>query len=328
MTNSAADFRSCLTIVLVTDAYDTLRPVIRALRKQTERARLEVLIVAPSETLGAVDWSELAVFGAARVVTVAAPLSLPVSRAVGVRAASAPIVFIGETHCFPDPRMAEVVLACFTDERCVAVVPAITNGNPGTALSWASYLTDYGTWGPGRRGGRLEHPPVYNAAFKRDPLVNLGDQLDELLDSTSEELWPVLHRAGYYARFEPAAETHHFNAVELPTVLRIRFFSGCLIGAHRARRWTWSRRLAYVAASPLIPAVLVWRALSTVAFARADRTLQAGTLLGVAFGAVAKTAGEVLGYLGVTVRSAELRLTDNELHKLRHAGSRILASGV
>jgi hypothetical protein len=51
-------------------------------------------------------------------------------------------------------------------------------------------------------------------------------------------------------------------------------------------------------------------------------------MLGVAFGAVAKTAGEVLGYLGISVRSAELRLTENELHKLRHAGSRILASRV
>jgi len=111
-------------------------------------------------------------------------------------------------------------------------------------------------------------------------------------------------------------------------MLRIRFFSGCLIGAHRARRWSWSRRLAYIAGSPLIPAVLVWRARSIVAFGCVDSPLPAGTLLGVALGAVAKTAGEVLGYLGITVRTAEPRLTENELHKLRHTGTRTMPSGV
>ncbi len=328
MMDSAAGSGSRLTIVLATDAYETLRPVIAALRKQTERAHLEILIVAPGETLGAVDWSEVDVFGSARVVNVAAPLSLPASRAAGVRAASAPLVFIGETHSFPHPRMAEVLLASFTDERCVAVVPAITNGNPGTALSWASYLTDYGTWGPGRPGGVLEQPPVYNAAFRRDPLLRLGDRLGELLDSNNEELWPILHRAGYHARFEPAAETHHVNAAELAAMLRIRFFAGSLIGTQRARRWTWGRRLAYVVASPLIPAVLVWRARSIVPFGTSGRKVPAGTLLGIALGAVAKTVGELLGYLGITLPAAESRLTENELHKLRHAGTRAMASTV
>ena len=325
--DSAVGTGSQITVVLATDAYETLRPVIAALRKQTARAHLELLIVAPAETLGTVNWSEVDVFAAARVVNVATPLSLWAARAAGVRAAAAPIVFIGETHSFPHPRMAEVLLAAFTDEQCVAVIPAITNGNPATALSWASYLTDYGTWGPGRPGGMLEQPPVYNAAFRRDPLLALGDRLGEMLDSNNEELWPTLHRAGYYARFEPAAVTHHVNAAELGAMLRIRFFAGSLIGAQRARRWTWGRRLGYVVAAPLIPAVLVWRARSIVPFATADGRLPFGTLLGAGLGAVAKTAGELLGYLGMTLPAAELGLTYNELHKLRYAGTRTSSAG-
>jgi hypothetical protein len=174
MIESSSASRPRLTIVLATDAYETVRPVIASLRKQTARAHLEVLLIAPPDTLGAVDWSELGVFGSARVVNVTGPLSLSASRAIGVRAASASIVFIGETHCFPHPQMTDVVLASFTDERCAAVVPAITNANPRTALSWASYLADYGRWGPGRPGGTLERPPVYNAHFDANRSSGLG----------------------------------------------------------------------------------------------------------------------------------------------------------
>lgn len=308
-----------MSVVLATDTYSTLRPVIAALRRQTERARLEILIVAPAESLGAIDRDQLDAFAAVRVIHVGAPVSLPAARAAGVRAASAPIVFIGETHCFPRPDMADRVVAGFTDERCVAVVPAILNGNPASAISWASYLADYGVWGPGRPAGQLEQPLVYNGAYRRTALMALGDRLDEVLDSNNEDLWPILHRQGYHARFQPAAQTDHVNAAQLRAMLRIRFFAGALIGAQRARRWTVLRRLAYILASPLIPVVLVWRTRAIVRFGAPQQGLPVSTMLVVAVGAVAKTLGEVLGYAGLKPPSAERRLTENELHKLRYA---------
>src|ERR1700681_2544255 len=124
------------SIVVANDAYDTLRAVIACLRKQTDPARLEIVIVAPAESVGAIEWAALDIFAAVRVVHTDAPLSLPLARAARVRAASAPIVYIGETHCFPQSTMAEVIVAGFTDDRCAAVVPAILNANPKTALSW------------------------------------------------------------------------------------------------------------------------------------------------------------------------------------------------
>ena len=47
--------------------------------------------------------------------------------------------------------------------------------------------------------------------------------------------------------------------------------------------------------------------------------LPLGTTLGISVGALTKAIGEVLGYLGLTPSQAESGLTDNELHKLRHA---------
>ena len=54
---------------------------------------------------------------------------LPEARAAGVRAASAPIVFIGETHSYPQPGWAEALLTAF-EGPWAAVVPAIGNANP------------------------------------------------------------------------------------------------------------------------------------------------------------------------------------------------------
>jgi hypothetical protein len=309
-----------MSIVLATDTYETARPVVRHLRRQAGRECLEIVLVTPDETVSSDARQDLDVFGAGVTIPTSAPLSLPIARAAGVRAATGPIVFIGETHSFPHPTMCETLLAGFTDERCAAVVPAILNANPDGPTSWASYLTDYGTWGPGRPAGELARPLVYNGAYRRDLLLALGTQLEQILDSNSEDLWPTLHGRGYHARFEPAARVDHVNAVHLPLVLRIRFSAGTLIGGGRARQWPLWRRLAYVVASPLIPLVLIARARSAARFCALDRRLPWGTTAAIAAGALAKTAGEVLGYLGVGLRSAEGRLTSSELHKARDAG--------
>jgi hypothetical protein len=313
-----------LSIVLATDTYDTLRPVLTSLRRQIDREHLEIVIVAPAETLGHIDSSQLEGFGAVRVTLVPPPLLLPHARAAGVRAAAAPIVFLGETHCFPEPDMCHRLLAGFTDAHCAAVAPAIVNANPKTALSWASYLTDYGSLGPGRTSGRIEQPLKHNGAYRRDVLLELGDRLDDLLDTNNEELWPTLHQKGYHSCFDRDARANHVNATKLRATVQIRFCSGALIGAQRARRWTWLRRLTYVAASPLVPAVLVWRARSNIRFGASGQRLPLGTTLGISVGALTKTIGEVLGYLGLTPRRAESGLTDSELHKLRHAGFPLL----
>ncbi len=310
-----------LSIVLATDTYDTLRPVIAKLRRQTAIASIELVIVAPATTVGPVQWAELSGFFGVRVMDTRAPLSLASARATGVRAASAPIVFVGETHCFPEPEMAERLTGAFCgDDRCAAVIPAIVNANPASTISWASYLTDYGMWGAGRLSGLLPKPALYNGAYRRSALLALGDRLDALLDTANEELWPTLQRSGYYARFEPLARTRHLNATQLPAMLRIRFFAGLLIGWQRGRRWTMLRRVMYVTASPLVVLVLTWRIRSIVRFGAAGQTLPAATMPIVALGAMAKVLGEVIGYLGFKPVAAEKRLTEIELHKARYAG--------
>jgi hypothetical protein len=116
---------------------------------------------------------------------------LPEARAVGIRAASAPIVFIGETHAYPQPGWAEALFTAF-EGPWAAVVPAIGNANPTSAASWASYLFDYGMWGPNRRSGEIADPLIYNTAYRREVLLSFGESLSAVLDPSQETLWPSL----------------------------------------------------------------------------------------------------------------------------------------
>src|SRR5262245_1426121 len=99
-----------MSVVLPTDTYETIRTVIQHLSRQTVRDQLEILIVTPrSESLGLVP-SELEGFAGVHIIPVDSLRPLGAARAAGVRAARAPLVFIGETHSYAHPRCAEVLI--------------------------------------------------------------------------------------------------------------------------------------------------------------------------------------------------------------------------
>ena len=50
------------------------------------------------------------------------PMQLPAARAAGVRAAGAPVVFVGETHTYPHERWAEALIAAH-EHAWTAVTP-------------------------------------------------------------------------------------------------------------------------------------------------------------------------------------------------------------
>ena len=311
-----------LSVILATDTYETIRPVIAHLHRQTVKNQLEIVIVAPMEGHRDLDDHETAGFAGVRMVELTSPLPLAAARANGVRAASAPLVFIGETHTYPHPNWAEALLEAF-EHPWAAVVPAISNANPSGVLSWAAYFSAYGRWGEGRPAGEIPDPLIYNTAYRRSVLLELGERLDYALDPNTEELWPRLHARGHRAAFEPNARIAHVNVARLESYCDEMFLVGLVVGTHRALRWPWWRRALYVLGSPFIPAVLVGRLLGTVRRARHLQQLPPGILPAIVAGAVIKAAGELMGYAGVAPYSAEARLTRIELHKVTYAARRV-----
>ncbi len=306
-----------LSYLLVTDTYTTVRPVIDRLRRQTIRASIEIVLVAP--TRAAID--ELLVhqseFGA--LVLLEHPIEdLGAARAVGIAAASAPTIFIGETHSYPHPDLAALLLAARARGFACAA-PGMGNANPRTARSWAGFLFDYGRWSATLPAGEIPHFPIYNAAFDRSALLALGDRLATSL-SHGDELQLRLEAAGHRTCFEPAARLDHVNVAPPGHWVYERFLSGLLIAHHRSRPWALPRRWFYALCSPAIPFVLILRVIPGTRAALRQQSVPAGTLPLIALGFFIKGFGEFLGYLGWPAQRAEASMQEYEVHKLAYAG--------
>lgn len=308
-----------LSVVLPTDTWETIRPVIERLRRQTLPERVEVVLVVPSGRAAGVERMHREGFGGFVVVETGSIIPLNGARAAGVRAASAPFVFLGETHSYPKPGWTAAIVAAADRDTFAVVVPVFGNANPNGVLSWAGFLSDYGVWKHGRTGGEIALIPTFNSVYRRSVLLELGDRLESAL-THGDELVLGLRAAGHRAILEPAAQLDHVNVTQPAAWMRERLSTGWMIGANRGRRWGWGRRIAYAAAWPLIAAVLAARVLPTVREIDGARRAPIGTAAMMIAAAGLKALGEAVGYLFGACERVEARADELEVHRLAYAG--------
>ncbi|MCP9484298.1 MAG: hypothetical protein MSC30_00390 [Gaiellaceae bacterium MAG52_C11] len=271
------------------------------------------MIVCPDESALAISTNALAPL--AGVTVVETPL-LPMApaRAAGVRAARAPIVVLGETHVFAEPDWAVRLLQAH-DGPWVAVTPGIGNANPAGGLSWVGLLMDYGRFLPG--GGRRETEDVasYNAAYKRADLLELGEELESLLEPGSPLHAELKARGGRFLH-EPAARIDHLNVTRPGPWLFERYLGGRLFGATRSRNWPRGRALLYAAASPLVAPI---RLVRTLRAARSSWTHLPITFVpALVLACVVWAVGEGLGYVRGEGANNMRRMLEYEQHKARY----------
>lgn len=310
-----------LSVVLATDCYDTIRPVVERLRAQTVRERIEVVIAGPDRRLLEPDEAELDGFAGCRIVETGPLDHLSPARAAAVRAASAPVVFLGETHSYPHPDWAETLLRTHAD-GWTGVAPGVGNANPENGLSWGIFLLDYGRSLAGLPAHELTYVPTHNASFVRAALIALGPALDSAL-SYGLELGMLLRGRGQRSYFEPTVRIDHVN-ISRPVSAWVheRYLTGRLLAEWRCMRWSYGRRLLYVAGSPLIPAVLVSRVINRLWRARPRPRVPIGAAPAVVVGAVISALGEAVGYIVGGDPSAERSMSAYEIDKLRYTSMR------
>lgn len=306
-----------LSVVIVTDHYRTIRRVVDAFRAQTIRDQIEMVIVAPSRA--ALEAEPDAANGFARWVVVEVGSIDPSrhARAAGVRATTAPLIFLGETHSYPHPGFAAALVAATTGGWDV-FVPGIDNGNPQWARSWASYLMDYGLWHPRLPAGECAGGPTWNAAYRREALMALDGSLEEAL-SHGDSLRLGLQARGSRWYFVPEARLDHVNVTRLGPWTEERYLAGMMVAQNRVPRWSVGRRLAYALATPLVVAVVLSRTARPVRALWGTGVLPRGTLLSLVAGTTVRAVGETLGYLFGPKPSHESRMEEYELHKLKYA---------
>ena len=285
-----------LSVVLPTSrGLANVARTIRALRAQTIRHRLELVIVAPSQSIP-LDPALIEGFAGLQVVGVRdVTSSSNRARVAGIRVARAPVVALAEDHSFPEPGWAEALLAAHAEGTWAAVGPVVCNANPATAVSWANFLLEYGPWTASVARGAAAHLPGHNSSYRRDLLLAYGEKLEQLMEAETILQWD-LRRHGHQLLIEPAARTHHLNFSRLSSSIRLRFNGGRQFASMRSAGWPLAKRLLYVVGAPLIPVVRLRRSVTLLARWRSQRGLLRRVLPVLAVAVTIDGLGELVGY--------------------------------
>jgi len=300
-------------IVVIPDVYDTVRNTMKYLQAQTAARQIEIVIVKPANQQIGLDESDLKCFHSWQIVEVDKVTSIAQGFTAGIREARAPIVALTEDHSHPDEKWAELFIAAH--QRPYAVVgPSMCNGNPDSMISWADFYQAYGEWTSPVSSGPIRHLPGHNSSYKRDILLEFGDELETLMEAES-----VLHRhlqaKGYALYLESGTRTSHLNFDTWSAWIPARYYTGRQFASTWAYSWSWPRRLLFTAASPLIPWVRLWRVQSRVC--RGQSTGFILSLLPIMIsGLLVEGVGHMLGYAAGAGDSAE-KVGRCEFHRIR-----------
>jgi len=304
----------CLSVVLPTDAVETVSQVLDGFAAQPGAATIEIVLVVPPGTEVSKVTAEARRFAGIAVVEVASLSPLGAARAAGIRAARAPLVFLGETHSYPQAGWMQALQEAKAVGDWDAIACGMINANPETRLSWAAFLADYGRWSATLPAGTIDEAPLHNSLYRRDVLLALGAGLDGLM-SHGDGLKLALRARGHRARLVPTMRLAHLNIDQVTSALRERLLAGILIGVQRAGRWPKWRRLGYAVAAPLIAVVLCRRMRPGFRSAFRAGGVPRGTFpLACALQGI-RAWGELRGYLGLGPASAQAEMDQLEIRK-------------
>lgn len=307
-----------LSVILLTpDEGQVLSRTIRSLKRQTIVDRLEIVIVAPRSDALELKQSEFESFAGLRTVSVGEMHSVGAAYAAGIRAATAPVVALGEDHSFPHADWAECLVSAH-QQPWAAVGPQVCNANPGSSVAVADFLIAYGPWSESAKSGEVEHLPGHNASYKRELLLEYGDSLGSMMEAESVLHWE-LRRKGHKLYLETAAKTSHVNFSRMASWIRVQYYSGRMFAAFRAHNehWTLFRRAGFTLASPLIPWVRLLRILRQRRGLPTKARLLPFLLPTLWFGLAIDGLGQMVGY-AAGEGAASKKAFYFEFHRERH----------
>lgn len=309
--------RPLMSVILATpDCYETIRKTIRHLRTQTVKHQLELIIVAPSVDRLAPDESELREFCRVRVVEVGKVMSIGSANAKGVRHARAPIVALAEDHAFPAPGWAEALIAAHR-HPWAAVGAVIRHPNdPKNVIAWADVLIGFGEYLAPVASGVVQRLPGNNSSYKRDLLLEYGSDLETLMEAESL-IHTDLGEKGHQLYLESGAQVSHLNFERMSSFLCIKYLSGRIFGAARARGYSLPYRLLFACGTPLIPFVRYGRLRKRWEVLRQTRRLPWGVMPMAWCGLLVSATGEMIGCCMGAGQAVEKR-AKFEFHRVPH----------
>jgi hypothetical protein len=296
-------------LLVIGDARESAQRALDALYGQTIANAMEIVIVDMNTR------NAPALSTSSRVVTqyVTAPpnTTLADARARAVRMANGPIAAFIEPHSTAAPTWAEALVRAHR-EPWAAVGYAFTNPQPESYLSRAVIMSKYGRWLHPTSTRATRVLPNVNVAYKRDVLLSVGEDLVHLL-TPDFLMHEHLNHRGLPMCVASDALVANDSVIPIGRLISTSFVFCRILASRRARGWSWSQRLAYALATPVVsPAVAFWR------LTRARSASAGGGSLILYFPMVvlkdvAAALGESVGYL-IGAGASEARFGDLELH--------------
>lgn len=287
-----------LSAILITpDDWRTMRHTLGAMRRQTIRDRIELVLVGPSEAgLGMPD-EKVAGFTDVVRVTVQPMKALGEAAAAGLRAASAPLVAFTEDHCHPRPGWAEALVRRHESGDYAGVGPTVHNANPDSTASWCQYLIEYGPFSVAGEQGEARQIPAHNSCYRHDALLHYGPDLAWWLECETLMHWDMVDR-GLRLYLDAEAQTDHWNASRFGSTLHFAWLFPRMFAARRLTMISTAERLKLSLLWPGIPPLRLrrtWPLMVRLMGPRGAWRTLAGTFANLAVSGLSEATGYLFG---------------------------------
>jgi len=188
------------------------------------------------------------------------PTPVPVLRAAGMRAASAPYVAVIEDHCVVREKWGERIVAAHRAGHPV-VGGSIRNGETGRIRDWAAFFCEYTEHMEPAPFGTVESLPGMNVSYDRDAIA----AMDGFLQRGLWETWlhPHLQQAGFELYSDPEIALDHVKDFGFREFLSQRYHYARSYAGLRNPELGW-KRIVYFCGSPLLLPLVAYRIVRNV----------------------------------------------------------------
>lgn len=177
----------------------------------------------------------------------------------GFRVSRGSVIVFTDPDCVPEHDWLKYLMAAMNQGR--VAVGGSFRSPPGW---WAQsvHVSKFAWWLPGGEPRRISEIPSGNAALTRELFERLNGYRSGWFAGDSELCWRAVER-GEQVWFEPRAAVTHIDSADFRCFVRERWRRGKDFGDMRStlQRWSRPRCLFYLMAAPLLPAVMLARAL-------------------------------------------------------------------
>ena len=218
----------------------------------------------------------------------------------GMDEAEGDVVAITTTHFVPAADWIAQIRAAHQRHSSPAIGGRVEPTRGGGAVDWATFFLRYGKFVGWRTEGPAPDLAGDNASYKREDLVRHRAELDG--GFWEPEFHRLVIREGADLIFVPAIRVTQHTSFGIARFCWQRYHHGRQFGGARARRWSAFQRALRLAASPLIPVVVLAKVVRQALHERRYFGALCCAFPVLACFVAAWSAGEVRGYFDRTQR--------------------------